>query len=1108
MITDPSIREQAYQYFLEEAPELLQTIEEELFALDNLAADERPLKINNLMRAAHTLKGGAANVGLDAINKVSHTLEDVFKALYNPDLEIDAELQTLLFENYECLRLLLTAELNSGTVDEEDILNKSAGIFVELQDKIGDYWSDGDAFPTSEELGLDVVESFFKEIIPERLSEISNALDNPDPIQIAEILRSQAEIFIGLAESLNLPGFKAISRTIITAIDSYPDRAPEIAKVALDNLETARELVLEGDRDRGGEPTPALLALASGQEIATPSEQAQIFSENAPTTADLETEELVNAIWTQTDSVEMISEAETIVELNDPSQQETTENDEQNSHIDAVIIEESNLDNDLSLAEDNNSISEPESLVDAIWGQSTQVESISQQESSQEFSPVSESDLSEQKDESESLVDAIWGQSNNLDTETKLETVEQNRQTRDTLKPETSIVADNNRSQTNSNLPENNNLTPAKTKTKSSSKSSSKSKQSLRINIASLERLNNFMGELLIEHNKNYVRNENIYQTVQFLLENNAHIETILSQLSEQVKDIQEEIYTQESPLEPQLLEIEKNLDSIITHNSETLAFLEDIKSDNREYRRDWQKQQQIVLNMRDELIETRMSPVGKVFNRFPHMLQQLASKHGKKLDVKITGNHILIDKAVEDKLYDPLLHIVRNAFDHGIETPEERRNSGKLETGTLEMRAYYQGSQTIIEVQDDGNGINLEKVKQRAIERDLISPEKANRVTPSELLEILFQPGFSTAAKVNDLSGRGVGLDVVRSQLEKMNGTVSIESIPGEGTTFSLQIPLTLTIAKLMLAEAEGKTYSLLIDSIERIILPNSNQIKTFNNQKVLNWETEKESYTIPILNFSELIEYSRLNNPSSSQSNYQIDRNSDNNRAILLLSQNNELLGLEVDRVLGERELVIRPVGSAIAPPSYIYGCSVLSDSSLTLVIDAVALVKEAHKPNTLAPRESQLAYLAGSNQQALPDSATPLLPGNSILSETLLVVDDSSSQRRTVKLSLEKVTNQVVEAENGLKGLEKLQNTNNIDLIVCDLEMPHMNGFQFLKALRQNENTARIPVIMLTSRDSEKFRNLAKELGASAYLIKPCPEQELIDTILKLKKSNPVY
>ncbi len=1071
MITDPEIREQAYQYFLEEAPELLQTIEEELLSLRELTNGDRPLKINNLMRAAHTLKGGAANVGLEAINKVSHTLEDVFKALYNPELEIDPDIQTLLFQNYECLRLLLTAEFNHGVVDEEQILNKSASIFVELQEIIGDCWTDQDAFPTSEELGLDVVESFFKEIIPERFQEISAVIDGGDEAEIVEVLSSQAEVFVGLAESLGLPGFKSISETILAAIDRNPDSPIQVAKVALANLEEAQKQVLAGDRDRGGEPNSILLKFATGEEIPT---------NNSQTIADV-------------DGV-IVSESP--------------------SDVDAVAVNEYIGDNN-DLFEGVSS-DESGELVDEIWGQQAEEEELSETENI-DYQEILDSDaylaseidgeedrlsltevLSEEVaiDTESTLVDEIWGQQTESKSATNI-TIEEDLEVEiEEVAVEEVKITQQETEQKHSNLSDRNiSQKIASSEEKKKTKAKKKKTQNLRVNLASLEKLNNQMGELLIEHNKNYVRNDNINNLVQYLLENARKNEELLSKINESITDNKIVKSLQEASNQKYLLEIEKELGSVSVNNSETIKILEEIKSDNQQYRRDWQKQQQIVLNMRDELIETRMSPIGKIFNRFPHMLEQLAHQHGKKLDLKITGNHILIDKAVEDKLYDPLLHIIRNAFDHGLESPEERSQVGKSETGTIELRAYYQGSQTIIEVRDDGKGIKLEKIKNRAIERNLLAPDRASQITPSQVLEFLFEPGFSTASKVSNLSGRGVGLDIVRSQVESMNGSVTIESVPQQGTTFSLQIPLTLTIARLMLTEAGGVVYSLLVDSIERIILPTSKQIKIFNNQKVLHWETDTESHMVPVQKLSQLIQYTRLNSSNGTSSQLETYQKNNTN-PVLLLKGNTELIGLEVDRILGEQELVIRPVGSAIAPPAYVYGCSVLSDSSLTLVIDPIALIKEMQN-STLY----ESAYLADSAQKALPTSSTPLLPGQTIVPLTLLLVDDSSSHRKTTKLSLEKISAEILEAVNGLDALEKLQKSKNINLIVCDLEMPHMNGFQLLKAIGQNSNLTKIPVIMLTSRGSERFKQLARELGAAAYLTKPFQEQELIETILDL-------
>ena len=219
-------------------------------------------------------------------------------------------------------------------------------------------------------------------------------------------------------------------------------------------------------------------------------------------------------------------------------------------------------------------------------------------------------------------------------------------------------------------------------------------------------------------------------------------------------------------------------------------------------------------------------------------------------------------------------------------------------------------------------------------------------------------------------------------------------------------------------------------------------------------------------------------------------------NNNPILLLRRQGGLVGLEVDQVLGEQELVIRPLGSAIAPPKYVYGCSFLKDSSLTLVIDGNVLLHHSQNgPSAI----SQNAYLADSKPKQLPGNTTDqLLLDSSNLAKTLLVVDDSSSLRKSIAMSLEKVSDTVIQAENGLNALEQLQKSGEVNLVVCDLEMPMMNGFQFLKALRQNQHLRDTPVIILTSRDSDKHRKLALQLGAAAYLIKPCDEQELFDTI----------
>lgn len=1079
MITDPSIRDQAYQYFLEEAPELLETIEQELFAINDgeIELSDRPLRVNKLMRATHTLKGGAANVGLETIKTVAHSMEDVFKALYNPELEIDIQTKKLLYASYDCLRIPLTAEFSKAPIDREEILNRAAGIFAELTEIFGDYLSDQDAFPTSEELGLDVVESFFESVVPERIQELSAALEEGDPANMAEVLQSQAEIFLGLSQSLNLTGLGEIAQTILTALEVNPDLVREITQAAIANFQQAQQQVMAGDRDRGGEPSLELQQFTGALDAGS---FAGIAAENNPLDSE-ESAEVVDSYIAAEDSIfsmpmEDIDNAGEPEEVADIFASESLAEE----LTDTLETESTESDNNQDSGE----------LMTQIWGDET-IESLSEQ--------VDES-ISETNESSDSsIVPTIPSQAIRPKVAPSQEI-----STRDVRKSRFSSLSkqSNNKKTTQTNV-----------------------NQTVRVNLESLEKLNDLVGELLINQNKNILKDEQIGGFVQQLLDKISYSEQIVNELIEVVDEVclspqqqqllhdlpaklhnitqtQPKIYKSVLPssaLQSPEARLNQLLELASTSNSELVNIADRIKNQNKQAQRDTQKQQRMLLNMRDELIDTRMSPIGRLFNRFPRLLKQLCVTHDKKAELNITGSHILIDKTIEEKLYDPLLHLVRNSFDHGLEKPEERLQMGKPETGTVYLRAYYQGSHTVIEVGDDGKGINIEKIKQSGIEKKLITPQQAERISPSQLLELLFEPGFSTADKISDLSGRGVGMDVVRSQIEEMNGTISIESTPGKGTTFALQIPLTLTIAKLMLTKAAGMTYAILIDAIERIIMPTSKEVQIFEGQKVLHWQTQDDVEMIPVRQLSSMIEYPRtIPQLKTSESSL--------NNPILLLRRQDSFVGLEVDQVLGEQELVIRPLGSAIIPPRYVYGSSVLKDSSLTLVIDGAVLLKDAqYRSNTM----SQRAFLGGTSFQALPSSDAldlqQLPPATSLIPQTLLVVDDSHSLRKTIAMSLEKVGQTVLQADNGINALTELKKSGAVELVVCDLEMPLMNGFQFLKAVKNNPEYSNLPILILTSRDSDKHRKLALELGAAAYLVKPCPEQELISTINQVMNST---
>jgi len=506
-------------------------------------------------------------------------------------------------------------------------------------------------------------------------------------------------------------------------------------------------------------------------------------------------------------------------------------------------------------------------------------------------------------------------------------------------------------------------------------------------------------------------------------------------------------------------------------------------------------QQRNMLTQLRDELIWARMFPLGEVINRFPRMIRDLSITYHKPVALKLSGAGVLVDKAILEKLFDPLLHLLRNAFDHGIEPANVRRQRGKPEQGQIEIRAYHKGNQTIIQVRDDGQGLDLNRIRSRAIALGWLTPEQAATVNPAQLYELIFEPGFSTARRVTELSGRGVGLDVVRSQLRSIKGTVNVVSAPGRGTIFTLQLPLTLTIAKLVICLVDSTAVALPADSIEEILTPQSGQVQQSGTQRYLNWREQ----IIPTYRLADLLSYScplSENPPSKVLSTISLPK--DWALPMLVLRQDQQIFALEVDRLVTEQELVIKPFGLAIAPPSYAYGCTILGDGSLVPVIDGAALLALSMsqlEEVSVTPMVTAYESMPAIQSQTTSAKKPPAI--KTAQAPTVLIIDDSATLRRTAALSLERAGFRVLQARDGREALDQLRHTI-VQVIVCDIEMPNMNGFEFLSQRRKDEKLAAIPTVMLTSRGNEKHRWLATRLGASAYFTKPYLEQEFITTL----------
>jgi chemotaxis family two-component system sensor histidine kinase/response regulator PixL len=481
------------------------------------------------------------------------------------------------------------------------------------------------------------------------------------------------------------------------------------------------------------------------------------------------------------------------------------------------------------------------------------------------------------------------------------------------------------------------------------------------------------------------------------------------------------------------------------------------------------------------------MLPIGDLLNRFPRTVRDLSVKGNKPVTLELEGTNTLVDRAVLSKLYDPLVHLVRNAFDHGIDTPEERLAKGKSESGQILIKAYNRGNSTYVEIKDDGRGIDVEKVRAKAIEKGVVDPNEAAKMPIAQLYDLLFVPGFSTAEKVSHLSGRGVGLDAVRLQIRALKGNISLTSELDKGTTFTLRLPWSMTITKLLLFRSQESFLAIPVNSLSAIAAAGKNDLKKKDGKEYFRWQGQSVPLIQDLLigfNYpSSLIASRQQMMGSWARSNVSNIWKQSGQQMVLVIAQGTEAIGIKVDQILLEQNLVIKPFGDAINPPSYMSGCTVLGDGRLVSVLDGAALIERIAQK--------------GTQNIAMIDSAINRLKPKLVL-PTVLVIDDSLTTRQTLSTTLQKAGYRVIQAQDGADGLNQLEQHPEVEGIICDVEMPQMNGFEFLGRCRKLHAKTELPVLMLTSRGSKRYRQLAQQLGANGYLTKPYLDQELIETL----------
>ncbi|MDX2273231.1 MAG: response regulator [Cyanobacteriota bacterium] len=487
----------------------------------------------------------------------------------------------------------------------------------------------------------------------------------------------------------------------------------------------------------------------------------------------------------------------------------------------------------------------------------------------------------------------------------------------------------------------------------------------------------------------------------------------------------------------------------------------------------------QVTTQLQEGLNRARMVPFSQIADRLPRAIRDLSIKTGKQTSLIVEGRDTLIDKAILEELYDPMTHLVNNALVHGIEPPDERRRSGKSAEGKITIKAFYQGNQTIIVVADDGAGVNVPKVKAKAMKLGLLT-ESAD---DDEVFNILFNPGFSgrSEEEVDDLAGRGVGLDVVRRNINELRGSIQVDSIPNRGTTFTIRLPLTLSISKAMVCVSNKALVAFPLDGVEEMLdIPVDEIQPDEKGRPSIPWRDQRLHYQ-PL---SDLLAYSRSHSRSRTEV-YAISQD-EGIVPVVILQSAGQYIALQVDSFVEEQEIVIKQLRGPAPKPPGIAGATVLGNGRVLPIADIIELVDMAQG------RTRRFGSWTPADQTPEPEVERQT---------TVLIIDDSITVRELLSMTFNKVGYRVEQARDGQDAWEKLRGGLPCDVIFCDIEMPRMDGLELLSRVRDDANLRHLPMAMLTSRGAERHRQTARELGATAYFTKPYLEEELLSAAARM-------
>ena len=467
-------------------------------------------------------------------------------------------------------------------------------------------------------------------------------------------------------------------------------------------------------------------------------------------------------------------------------------------------------------------------------------------------------------------------------------------------------------------------------------------------------------------------------------------------------------------------------------------------------------------------VMKTRMLPIAKVFNKFPRMIRDLSRELGKQIDLEISGEETELDKSIVEEIGDPLVHIIRNSCDHGIEDPETRKAMGKPEKGLVQLKAYNEGNHIVVEIVDDGKGLDADMLKSKSIEKGIITEREADAMSEKEAFGLIFRPGFSTAAKVTNVSGRGVGMDVVKTNIEKLNGIIDIESEVGKGTVMKLKIPLTLAIIQSLLVGTQEEFYAIPLASVLETVRVPIDDIYTIDGKNVLRLRDE----VLSLVRLSDVFGVEKVFDGGD-------------HTYVVIIGVAEAKLGIIVDTLVGQEEIVIKSMGDYLQNIPGIAGATIRGDGRVTLIIDVGAMMEMAKDIKVDIRAEIEDSTKAKEKPSDYK----------------VLIVDDSKMDRTIMQKALEPTGVTIIEATNGVEALNVIKSgEHSFDAILIDIEMPRMDGYTLAGEIRKYSKYRNLPLIAVTSRTSKTDRLRGVEVGMTEYITKPYSAEYLENVVRK--------